>query len=147
MPDVSTPRKHSEMMSKIRGHDTQPEIRVRSMLHSAGFRFRLHSRTVVGKPDLTLPRYGSLIFVHGCFWHRHEGCRYAYVPKSNQAFWNRKFNANRTRDIEVTAQAEKLGWRVVIVWECETRDPERLLPKLVAELRGSAVGGLPADSR
>ena len=106
------------MMSGIRGRDTKPEKQVRSFLHRAGLRFRLHA-SLPGKPDLVFPRHGAVAFVHGCFWHRHPGCRYATTPSSNVDFWQAKFDANVARDKRVTRQLRKEGWRVLVVWECQ----------------------------
>lgn len=118
--------KRSWNMSRIRGRDTQPELVVRSMLHKMGYRFRLHSSLLPGKPDIVLPRYKTVIFVHGCFWHRHPGCKYAYHPKSRQEFWEKKFQQNIERHRVVNTKLETLSWHVVVIWECETIDPERL---------------------
>lgn len=106
------------MMSGIRGKDTKPELSVRSFLHRAGLRFRLHAK-LPGKPDLVLPKYRTVVFVHGCFWHRHEGCRYATTPTSNAVFWKEKFTSNVRRDAKVEKQLEELGWRVLVIWACQ----------------------------
>lgn len=108
------------MMSGIKGRDTKPERVVRSHLHLAGFRFRLHGRELPGRPDVVLPKWNAVVFVHGCFWHRHQGCPQAAVPSSNRAFWKAKFSANVARDERNRLQLRKLGWRVFIVWECQT---------------------------
>ncbi|MBI1314437.1 DNA mismatch endonuclease Vsr [bacterium] len=121
-------------MSRIRGKDTKPEMRVRSLLHRMGFRFRLHRRDLPGKPDIVLPAYGTVIFVHGCFWHRHPGCRFAYTPKSRIDFWQSKFRRNVERHQEVTTALRELGWRVVVIWECETTSDEQLEQRLYDEL-------------
>jgi DNA mismatch endonuclease (patch repair protein) len=128
------------MMSGIRSKDTVPELTVRRFLHRAGLRFRLHAQ-LPGRPDLILPRYRVAMFVHGCFWHRHPGCRFATTPASNAAFWQRKFDANVARDARVKAQIEKLGWQVRIVWAC--RLGERELSALVATIRVDASGQRP----
>jgi DNA mismatch endonuclease (patch repair protein) len=96
--DIITPAERSALMSRIQGKNTKPEILVRSMAHSLGYRFRLHRRDLPGTPDIVFPRLGKVIFVHGCFWHQHRGCRYAYKPKSNSLFWEKKFSGNRERD-------------------------------------------------
>lgn len=124
--DRLTREHRSWNMSRIKGANTKPEIRVRSVLHRMGYRFRLHRRDLPGKPDIVLPKYETVIFVHGCFWHRHPGCRFAYTPKSRIAFWTTKFHRNVERHREVEQQLEELGWRVIVVWECETKDEERL---------------------
>jgi len=132
MTDVVAPATRSRMMAGIRGKDTKPELIVRSFLHRAGLRFRLHAE-LPGKPDLVLPRHGAVVFVHGCFWHRHKGCRYTTTPASNAEFWQQKFAANVRRDIVVTRQLEELGWRALVIWECEL--DERRLTKLAAAIR------------
>ncbi len=106
-------------MSRIRAKNTKPEIVVRSLLHRAGYRFRLHVEQLSGKPDIVLPKYRTLIFVHGCFWHRHSHCKYAYTPKSRRQFWLNKFKQNVKRDEIVENELRKLGWNVITVWECE----------------------------
>ncbi len=132
--DRLTKQHRSWNMSRIRGKDTKPEMRVRSLLHRMGFRFRLHRKDLPGKPDIVLPAYGTVIFVHGCFWHRHPGCRFAYQPKSRVDFWQTKFRRNVERHQEVTAELEELGWRVVVIWECETASEEQLEQRLYDEL-------------
>lgn len=117
-------------MGRIRGKDTKPEIIVRSLLHAAGYRFRLHSKKLPGTPDIVLPKYNSVIFVHGCYWHRHEGCKYAYTPKSRKDFWEKKFKDNIERHKKVSQQLQELGWYELIVWECETKDIESLVIRL-----------------
>jgi DNA mismatch endonuclease, patch repair protein len=114
------------MMSGIRGRDTSPERIVRRYLHRAGFRFRLHVRDLPGCPDIVLPKYGTVVFVHGCFWHQHSGCRYAYMPKSNREFWRTKLSGNRDRDLRHARELEILGWQVIVVWECQTRQQREL---------------------
>lgn len=113
-------------MSRIRGKDTKPEIIVRSMLHRMGYRFRLHRKDLPGKPDIVLPKYSTVIFVHGCFWHRHKGCKYAYTPKSRIKFWKDKFAETVKRDKQHLKQLKENGWGVFIVWECETKDMDKL---------------------
>lgn len=117
-------------MSRIRGRDTAPEKQVRSALHRAGYRFRLHRRDLPGRPDVLLPKYRTVVFVHGCFWHRHKGCRHAYAPKSRVAFWQEKFRGNIERDRRNVRELRRLGWKVVTVWECEAEWPERWLRRL-----------------
>jgi DNA mismatch endonuclease (patch repair protein) len=114
------------MMSGIRGRNTQPELRVRKMAHRLGLRFRLNRRDLPGSPDLVLPARRKVIFVHGCFWHSHRGCRFAYKPKSNVEFWSNKLKKNVRRDIRVKRKLESAGWDVVVIWECETKDEIRL---------------------
>jgi DNA mismatch endonuclease (patch repair protein) len=126
MTDIVDPATRSRWMSGIRGKDTRPEIAVRSFLHRAGLRFRKGARDLPGCPDIVLPKWRSVVLVHGCFWHRHHGCQYAYNPKSRKAFWQRKFRDNIDRDIRNTTALHELGWRVHIVWECEIND-DRLI--------------------
>jgi len=109
-------------MSQIKGKDTKPELLVRSWLHHNGFRFRLHVKDLPGKPDIVLPKYKTVIEVRGCFWHRHPGCKFAYTPKSNQDFWNAKFVENVSRDDCNDGALRKLGWRVIVLWECEIKN-------------------------
>lgn len=134
MTDVFTKSKRSEVMSRIKGRNTKPERAVRSLLHHMGYRFRLHKADLPGKPDIVLSRYKTVIFVHGCFWHRHKDCRFAYTPKSRTDFWLNKLESNVIRDIQVKSDLEKLGWRVITIWECELREMGQLSIKIVAEL-------------
>lgn len=123
-------------MSRIRSRDTRPELFVRSLLHRMGYRFRLHRRDLPGNPDIVLPKYNTVIFVHGCFWHRHEGCKYTYMPKTGKKFWQKKFERNVERDREVEKLVKESGWRQITVWECEIRHPDKLtkrLKKLIGE--------------
>lgn len=113
-------------MSRIRNIDTTPEKAVRSALHRLGFRFRLHQKDLPGNPDIVLKKYRAVIFVNGCFWHRHLGCKFAYSPKSREEFWQRKFNSNIDRAKTVQERLENLGWQSVVIWECETEHPEKL---------------------
>jgi DNA mismatch endonuclease, patch repair protein len=128
--DVFTTDQRSALMAKIRGKDTKPEILVRCMAHALGYRFRLHRRDLPGTPDLVFPRLKKIIFVHGCFWHQHDGCRFAYKPKSNSTFWKTKFSENTARDDRAICRLRELGWSVLVVWECRTREPVALLRKL-----------------
>jgi len=128
--DKLTPEHRSWNMSRIRSADTKPELIVRSLLHRMGYRFRLHQKNLPGKPDIVLPKYKTVIFVHGCFWHRHEECKYAYMPKSRRKFWNDKFKANIERDKTVKQQLKNFGWKVNIVWECELSDVKTIEKKL-----------------
>ncbi|MDG9924479.1 MULTISPECIES: DNA mismatch endonuclease Vsr [unclassified Pseudomonas] len=114
-------RSRGDLMRAVRRADTKPELRVRRVLHALGLRFRLHRKSLPGSPDVVLPKHRTVIFVHGCFWHRHPGCRYASTPKTRQEFWLPKFEANIQRDARKEAQLRELGWRVLVVWECETR--------------------------
>ena len=105
-------------MATIRGKDTRPELALRSALFAAGFRYRIHFRGLPGSPDMVFPMYGAVLFVHGCFWHRHEGCKYTTTPKSNEEFWRLKFEGNVNRDTRNIALLREQGWRVAIIWEC-----------------------------
>jgi DNA mismatch endonuclease, patch repair protein len=124
--DILTKEKRSWNMSRILCKDTKPEKIVRSALHKSGFRFRLHAKGLIGKPDIVLPRYHAVIFVHGCFWHRHPGCKYAYTPKTRKAFWKNKFKENIDRFSLVKRKLDKLGWRVIVLWECEIKFADKL---------------------
>ena len=128
--DIVSADRRSAMMSGIRGRDTKPELTVRSLAHRLGYRFRLHRRDLPGTPDLVFPGRKKIIFVHGCFWHRHPGCRFAYQPKSNVETWRAKFETNIARDVRVREQLDRTGWDVLVVWECETGDIEMLTSKL-----------------
>lgn len=119
--DIVTPAARSAMMSRIRGKNSRPELALRRQLFAAGYRFRLHRRDLPGSPDIVLPKHGVVIFVHGCFWHRHVGCAKATTPSSNAAFWATKFAANVERDAAAIERLGALGWRVAIVWECAIR--------------------------
>lgn len=122
-------------MSRIRSRDTKPEKAVRSLLHRLGYRFRLHVRKLTGVPDIVLSKYKTVIFVHGCFWHRHQGCKYAYNPKSNRGFWQKKFDSNVARHKVVTKKLRYDGWSVITVWECETKNIGRLTKRLTRDLK------------
>ena len=121
----------SRNMSAIKSKNTKPEIKVRKILHSMGYRFRLHSKDLPGSPDIVLPKYKTVIFVHGCFWHRHENCKYASTPKTRKDFWNKKFTENINRDSEIQEKIKILDWRSVVIWECETKNIENLRDKII----------------
>lgn len=116
----------SRQMSLVRGRDTKPEIRVRKALHAEGLRYRLHDASLPGKPDLIFPSRRIAVFVHGCFWHRHEGCAAARLPKSRLDFWLPKLSGNAARDQKNAAALKALGWKVLVIWECESQDPGKL---------------------
>ena len=122
MTDRLTPETRSRNMAAIRGTNTKPELAVRGFLHAKGFRFRLHRNDLPGKPDIVLPKFRTVIFVHGCFWHLH-GCKNTVAPKTRSEWWAAKLEGNRARDERNRLRLEKLGWRVIIVWECETSKP------------------------
>ena len=138
MADHFTPEQRRYCMSRIRGKDTKPEIRVRKGLHARGFRFRLQDRKLPGRPDIVLPKWGVAIMVNGCFWHGHKGCRYATRPKANMEFWEAKITRNRHRDEVTSAHLEALGWTVITIWECELKGKaavETRLDALADEIR------------
>lgn len=124
----------SRLMSRIRGKNTKPEMVVRRVAHRLGYRFRLHRRDLPGSPDLVFSGRRKVVFVHGCFWHRHSGCRLAYTPKSNMDFWNRKFDANQARDKAAIEQLQALGWNVLVIWECEAKAAELVASRLRTHL-------------
>ena len=139
--DIVNKPTRSRMMAGIRGKDTKPELALRKGLHALGFRYRLHSSRVIGKPDLIFPRYNAVVFVHGCFWHRHEGCQYATTPATRPDFWQAKFDSNLARDLKVREQLLNDGWRVAIVWECAlklTIDVETSVSKVKMWLKSSS---------
>jgi len=121
-------------MARIRGRNTKPELIVRGVVRKLGLHYRLHVPGLPGKPDLVFSPRKKVIFVHGCYWHRHSRCRFAYLPKSNVDFWIKKFAANRNRDRRVQKELARLGWNVLIVWECETADTPALEPKIAGFL-------------
>ena len=125
MADIKTKESRSYNMSRIGGKDTKPEEIVRKYLFSKGFRYRKNVRNLPGSPDLVLPKYRTVVFVNGCFWHGHEGCKYFVWPKSNAEFWRKKIEANISRDQRKEAQLKDMGWNVLVVWECELRPPRR----------------------
>ena len=120
----------SRNMSAIKSKNTKPEFAVRKLLHSMGYRFRLHSKDLPGSPDIVLPKYKTVIFVHGCFWHRHENCKYASTPKTRKEFWENKFKVNVKRDADIQEKIKNIEWRSVVIWECETKDIENLRGKI-----------------
>ena len=134
MVDVVDKATRSRMMSGIQGKNTKPELLVRKYLHGRGLRFRLHAKELPGKPDLVFPKYKVAVFVHGCFWHQHLGCKYAYVPQSNAAFWREKLQSNNERDKIKATALKKLGWRVLVIWECSLND--KSLARLALTIQG-----------
>lgn len=133
MADVVDRATRSRMMSGIRGRDTKPELTVRKYLHAHGLRYRIAQKSLPGKPDIVLAKYRTAVFVHGCFWHRHDGCRYATTPATNPDFWQRKFDVSVARDKRVCQQLANLGWNTIVVWECELTTGS--LQELVADIR------------
>lgn len=130
----------SALMARVRGKNSKPELIVRRLAHALGYRFRLHRRNLPGTPDLVFPRLRKVIFVHGCFWHRHQGCQRATTPKTRAAYWQSKFAANIKRDALKEHQLKELGWNVLVVWECETFDPETLTARLAKFMSGRHPG-------
>ena len=124
MTDTLTQQERSERMSRIRGKDSASEMRLRRMIHGMGFRYRLHVKTLPGTPDLVFPARKAVIFMHGCFWHRHQDCRLARMPKSRVAYWREKLEANRRRDDENVRRLNELGWSVLVVWECQMKEKD-----------------------
>ncbi|MFC1844050.1 very short patch repair endonuclease [Thermodesulfobacteriota bacterium] len=128
--DKLTKERRSWNMSRIKGKDTKPEKKVRSLLHKLGYRFRLNRKDLPGNPDIVLPRYHIAIFVHGCFWHQHKDCVDGHIPKSNTEYWKNKLDRNVTRDKQKLNELLKAGWNVIVIWECETKNEEGLLNKI-----------------
>lgn len=125
MADKFSKETRSYIMSRIRGKDTKPEILVRKYLFARGLRFRKNDKRYLGRPDVVLPKYKTAVFVHGCFWHLHEGCKYAKMPKSNVEYWEEKLYRNRERDARNQAELKAMGWTVLTVWECELKKDKR----------------------
>ncbi len=127
MVDNVSSENRREMMSHNRGKDTSTELTVRRILHNLGFRYRLHDKRLPGSPDLVMKKYGLCIFVNGCFWHQHSGCKKATIPTTNREFWKEKFRRNAERDMEAKMALEKQGWKVLVIWECQTKKEGTLL--------------------
>lgn len=137
--DVMSPERRSRNMSAIKGSNTKPEIAVRQILHSLGFRFRLHRKDLPGRPDIVLAKYRTVVFVHGCFWHRHPGCRLASTPATRAEFWEAKFSRNVIRDRENYEKLMGLGWRIIVVWECDLRNRDDLVHRLHSFLKEESL--------
>lgn len=136
MADRISQEHRSWNMSRIKGKDTGPEMKLRSMLHRAGYRFRLHTSELPGRPDIVLAKYRTVVFVHGCYWHRHPGCPDATTPKSRTEFWQKKFRDTVERDKRKVEELEKLGWHVITVWECELKKkPQAALEHVTHQLK------------
>lgn len=135
--DVHDQKTRSYNMSRVKGKDTKPEEIVRKYLFSQGFRYRKNDKRLPGKPDIVLPKYKTVIFVNGCFWHKHEGCKYFVWPKSNYEFWKEKIESNIVRDKKQYEELKNAGWHVIIVWECELKKKQRMdtLERLVTEIQ------------
>lgn len=146
MVDSLTRAKRSWNMSRIKSGNTKPEKVVRSLLHAMGYRFRLHRKDLPGKPDVVLPKYKTVIFIHGCFWHRHDGCKNATMPKTNTEFWENKLSQNIDRDRKKQLNLERLGWKVIVIWECETEGfPKELATKLQRQISYPDIEGTYED--
>jgi DNA mismatch endonuclease (patch repair protein) len=134
MTDHLKPAERSRNMSKIKSKNTRPEKVVRSFLHLNGFRFRLHNKNLPGKPDITLKKYNTVIFVNGCFWHHHKNCKRANIPKSNKDYWIPKIEKNKSRDKKNIADLKKNKWKVLVVWECEVKNMEKISKKITRRI-------------
>ena len=145
MADVHTPEQRSYNMSQIRNKNTKPEEMVRKYLFSLGFRYRKNDSRLPGKPDIVLPKYKTVIFVNGCFWHGHEGCRYFVWPKNNEDFWKNKITSNILRDSDNHTRLEQMGWKVIIIWECQLRKP--VFNETIEQLINQLVCSGPADKK
>lgn len=130
MVDSVDEAKRSSIMARVRAKDTKPELAVRRLIYASGYRYRLHSKKLPGKPDMVFAGRHKVIFVHGCFWHRHPGCANCRIPKSRVEFWENKLNGNRQRDLRTQAELERLGWKVLVVWECELKDPDTIIKRI-----------------
>lgn len=142
MADFLSPEQRSERMSRIRSKDTVPELALRRELHRQGLRYRLDNSHLPGKPDLVFPRHRAVVFVHGCFWHRHVGCKVASMPKSNTDFWKAKFERNMERDSRVAKALAAMGWRVFVAWECELQSKARIeitAERIAREISAEAI--------
>jgi DNA mismatch endonuclease, patch repair protein len=136
MPDIVSKEKRSEVMSKIRGKDTKIELLIRRGLFARGFRFRKNDRRYPGIPDIVLPKYKTMVFVNGCFWHGHEKCKIQHIPKSSTEYWQNKINRNIANDKKHYDELRELGWNVIVVWECELKgNPEIYLEELVKKIK------------
>jgi len=136
MVDNLTSEQRKRAMSRVQQQNTKPEKIVCSILHRLGFRFRKNVSSLIGKPDIVLPKYKTIIFVHGCFWHQHTGCRKSRRPTTNTEFWNEKLDKNMERDKQTEAKLKNLGWNILTVWDCEIKDKELLIEKLKSSLVG-----------
>jgi DNA mismatch endonuclease, patch repair protein len=136
--DVVSFDKRSAIMANIKSRNTRPELAVRRDAHRLGLRFRLHRRDLPGSPDIVFPGRRTVLFVHGCYWHRHTGCKFAYTPKSNVEFWQKKFQTNVARDLRVRQELEDRGWKVITIWECETKDQNMIVDSLTQKVCDAA---------
>ena len=138
--DCFTADERRSLMARIRNRDTEPERRVRSVLHRSGYRFRLHRKDLPGRPDIVLPGRRVVLFVHGCFWHSHRRCSRASTPKTNRAYWVAKLEGNARRDRDQQVRLRRLGWRVAVIWECQTADENQLKRRLEKLIDGYSPG-------
>jgi|ETNmetMinimDraft_22_1059887.scaffolds.fasta_scaffold00032_27 DNA mismatch endonuclease (patch repair protein) len=148
MTDKLSKAHRSWLMSRVPGKNTKPEILARSLLHRLGYRFTVNgpkNKKLPGKPDIVLPKYKTALFIHGCFWHRHQGCKHATTPQSNTEYWLPKFERNVQRDRENERRLRELGWKPVVVWECELRNLDTVAAKLIAALPRGLNYALPED--
>lgn len=146
MADHLSKDKRSWNMSRIRSRHTKPELILRSLLHRSGFRFRINYNKLPGSPDIVLPKYKTVIFVHGCFWHRHPNCSKATTPNTNKGYWQKKFDKNVSRDIEIKKELKKLKWHIIVVWECEVMaDPLSVLEYIITQLDNSTYKNFPIE--
>jgi DNA mismatch endonuclease (patch repair protein) len=134
--DTLSPEQRHRTMAAVKSKSTKPELAIRTLLHTAGFRFRLHRKDLPGNPDIVLPKYKTVIFVHGCFWHQHPECKHAARPASNQEYWGKKLDRNINRDKRNLNDLGLLGWRVLVIWECETRDKTALTKRMISFILG-----------
>lgn len=135
MMDTLSPKERSERMARVRSKDTKPEMAVRRLVHGMGYRYRLHGRRLPGRPDMVFASRRKVVFVHGCFWHRHANCKLARLPKSRLDFWLPKLERNRERDQEVRLDLRELGWKTLVVWECEVSDLDKLATRIARFLQ------------
>ena len=124
--DTVSSKRRSEIMSRVRSKNTKPEMTVRSLVHSLGYRYRLHGKDLPGKPDMVFRSRKKVIFIHGCFWHRHRGCQKTSTPKSRVDFWTAKFEGNKARDAKIKRKLTRMGWQYLVIWECQVKDKEKL---------------------
>lgn len=134
MTDHIDTEARSRLMSRVRSKNTRPEMALRRALHAQGYRYRVHRKDLPGSPDIVFPARKRVVFVHGCFWHRHAGCKLSSTPKSNVEFWTRKFEANVARDLRNQRELEQMGWQVFVIWQCQIRDINRAVKKVSAFL-------------
>ena len=140
MADRFSPEKRSQIMSRVKGRNTSPERTVRSWLHRLGYRFRLHHKKLPGHPDIVLPKYRAVIFVHGCFWHGHQGCSRSKRPATNREFWDKKIDATIQRDREVQQRLHAMNWRVLVIWQCEIKNGDMITARLRDFIEGNNYG-------